>query len=170
MFSMDSIKQLMIDKLSPQSTIRWGMFAFLIFLYTMRVLIRNSHHIISYAVGVYLVHGFILFATPKNKNIPDPFEAPAEDSYVPENAPVDFGPFVRNLPEYEYWLFCMKVVGISYFLTFFDVFDIPVFTPLLIMYFITMVIATIVKLYQHQKLYHYNPWQTIKKFKNKNFD
>ncbi|OQS55877.1 RER1C [Ecytonucleospora hepatopenaei] len=161
---LDTVHQFMRDKLAGEVQLRWCMFLFVLVIYLIRVLIKQSHHIITYAVGIYLIQGFILFATPKMKNAEDPFETLTEEQIQEEQKRFD-GPFIRNLPEYDFWVFYMKVVSISFILTFFSFLDIPVFVPLLVLYFFIMVFATLAKLMQHQKLYKYNPWTTISSFK-----
>ena len=164
MNTIESLNQLLKDKLSGEVQLRWGIFAFALIIYLLRVMIKNSHHIITYAVGIYLIQGFILFATPKMKNTEDPFETLTEEQIAEEQKNFD-GPFIRNLSEYDFWLFYMRVIIVSFILTFFNFLDIPVFVPLLILYFCIMVVATLAKLMQHQKIYKYNPWTTISAFK-----
>lgn len=162
--SLEAINQLVKDKLAGEVQMRWTIFGAVAFMYVLRVLIKQTHHIITYAVGIYMIQGFILFATPKMKNTEDPFETLTEEQIQEEQRNFD-GPFIRNLSEYDFWAFYMKVVVISFILTFFSFLDIPVFAPLLVLYFVIMVLATLVKLTQHQKMYQYNPWATIKSFK-----
>lgn len=164
MHYLDMVMQGLKDHTALKVKERWCIFGTAMIIYIVRVLVKNSHYIITYGVGIYLVQGFILFATPKMKNTQDPFETLTEEQIAEEQQQFD-GPFIRNLSEYDFWLFYMKVVLISFFLTFFRFLDIEVYVPLLIVYFIMMVVATLIKLKQHQKLYQYNPWVTIKSFK-----
>ncbi len=165
LMNINVLNQFMIDHLSPHPIARWIGFSIILFLYLLKVIITGSHHLITYCAGVYLFHGFILFATPKDENIPDPFELdkyePEEEADVPSEIGNSFKPFIRNLPEYSYWLFCIKVLLISFALTFTSFTNIPVCTPILLIYFIFMVIATLTKLWKHANRYSYNPfWQS----------
>lgn len=156
---LGSLAQITQDKLAPKPNIRWGFTLLLVVLYALKVIISQSHALISYCVGVYLVHGFIMFATPKDDRIPDPFEIEADDTeYCPLNIDNDLKPFIRNMPEYSFWVFCTKIIGISLFLTFFAFTDIPVYVPILVVYFIFMMIVTGFKLWQHSRKYNYNPF------------
>lgn len=166
---VDQLAQTLRDNLTYKLNLRWGIFAGSLTLYLLRVLYKNSHHIITYGVGIYLIQGFILFATPKMKNTADPFETLTQEQIEEEQRRFD-GPFIRNLSEYDFWIFYMKVIGISFVLTFFDFLDIPVFVPLLVIYFFLLIGATLMKLKQHQKMYQYNPWNTIQSFKNRSDD
>ncbi|KAI5169456.1 hypothetical protein PAEPH01_0730 [Pancytospora epiphaga] len=162
MVDIDALNQLMVDKLSPLPWARWTIFLFCLIVYLAKTLSTGTHHIITYVVGVYLFHGFILFATPKSDNIPDPFEveeeADDENVYAPIDIDNSLRPFVRNMPEYKYWVFSMKVLLISFLLTLTSITDIPVYAPILVAYFIFMVVATIFKLWQHCNKYNYSPF------------
>lgn len=160
MLDIDALNQLMVDRLSPHPLARWLTFAGCLLLYLIKTLATGTHHIITYVVGVYLFHGFILFATPKDENIPDPFEAEEdeENAYSPVNIDNTLRPFVRNMPEYKYWVFAMKVLIVSFLLTLTSLTDIPVYAPILVAYFVFMVIATAFKLWQHCNKYNYNPF------------
>ena len=161
---MDSISQVIVDKLSPMPKPRWIVTVGLLGLFFVRILVSKSHHLIAYCLSVYLVHGFILFATPKDENIPDPFEAD-DSEYAPANIDNNLRPFVRNMPEFSYWSFCTKLIIGSIILSFFSFTDIPVYTPILVIYFIFMIFATIIKLWQHSSKYNYNPFNFTKNFR-----
>jgi hypothetical protein len=66
--------------------------------------------------------------------------------FVPEDGPSlptsqsdEFRPFIRRLPEFKFWHSITKATLIAMFCTFFEVFNIPVFWPILLLYFITLV-------------------------------
>jgi len=159
---LDGINQIMIDKFSPCPVQRWCVFGLCLLVHFVKILVSGTHHLIAYVVGVYLFHGFILFATPKDENIPDPFEEEVENEnsneYSPSSVDNSLRPFIRNMPEYTYWMFSMKVVVVSFLLTLSRLTDIPVYTPILLVYFVFMVLATAIKLWQHSRKYHYNPF------------
>lgn len=162
--NINAFNQLMTDKLAPYPFFRWLFLSVLILFYILKIVFTGTHHLITYCAAVYLFHGFILFATPKDDTIPDPFEMDKDDIDEPEslaNIGDNFRPFIRNLPEYSYWLFCLKVIFVSFILTLTAFTNIPVCTPILLIYFIFMVAATLVKLWNHANRYRYNPfWQT----------
>lgn len=155
-----TINQLMMDKLAPYPLYRWVAFAICLLIYLFKILLTGTHHLITYVVGVYLFHGLVLFLTPKDESIPDPFEeeedSQNDDNYQPVNVDNNLRPFVRNLPEYSYWLFSMKIFLVSFLLTFTQFTDIPICTPILVVYFIFMVFATVIKLYNHSRKYNYS--------------
>jgi len=153
---LNSLNQLFEDSLSPLLYPRWIFTSFLLLAYIYRIFKIKSHAVISYCVGIYLLHSFILFVTPKDENIPDPFENVEDDDYNPRNIDNDFKPYVRKLPEFQFWKFCTQAISISYFLTLFSFTIIPVFPLVLIIYFIFIVLMTIYKLHMHSKKYKYS--------------
>lgn len=61
---------------------------------------------------------------------------------LPTRSNEEFRPFIRRLPEFKFWYAISKSTVIGIFCTFFDVFNIPVFWPILVMYFITLFCIT----------------------------
>ena len=61
---------------------------------------------------------------------------------LPTRSNEEFRPFIRRLPEFKFWYAITKSTIIGGFCTFFEVFDIPVFWPILVMYFITLFCIT----------------------------
>jgi hypothetical protein len=162
------MKQIVLDRLAPKPELRWGIAAAVFILYAYRIYRLGSFHLISYALGIYLLHALILFLTPKGEYIPDPFEnADANDDYVPEAIDNEFRPFVRNLPEFDFWVFVVKIVSSAFVGTFFDMLDIPVYTPVLVVYFVFMVLFTAKCLLAHMKKYNYNPFIQSKEYYKK---
>ncbi|EQB61969.1 rer1 protein [Vairimorpha apis BRL 01] len=158
--------QIVLDYLAPLPYIRWSIFAIILFLYILRIYFTNAYYLVTYCLGIYLIHGIILFLTPKGDNISDPFEnyEQEEDDYVPDLIDNQFRPITRNLPEYDFWWFCLKVILCAFFASFFGIMDIPVYTPILVIYFILMVGFTLKSLYKHMKKYKYNPFFMSKDF------
>lgn len=164
---LDALNQLMMDNLSPVPGKRWAALAGVFLLFLFKVLYDDTHHLILYCMAVYLFHGYILFATPKDESIPDPFELDEEEKeettseYSTANIDNNLRPFIRNMPEYTFWLFCTKVVLVCFALSLTPLTDIPVYTPILVVYFVFMAVATLIKLYNHSRKYNYNPfWQS----------
>jgi Rer1 family len=71
---------------------------------------------------------------------------------------ISFRPFARRLPEFKYWFGCTKAVWTAFFMTFFTIFDIPVFWPILLMYFIVLFVITMKRQINHMIKYRYVPF------------
>lgn len=61
---------------------------------------------------------------------------------LPTRSNEEFRPFIRRLPEFKFWYAISKSTVIGITCTFFEVFNIPVFWPILVMYFITLFCIT----------------------------
>ncbi len=51
---------------------------------------------------------------------------------LPTNADDEFKPFIRRLPEFQFWYFTTRAFAIALFCSMFRAFDIPVFWPILL--------------------------------------
>ena len=102
---------------------------------------------------------FIGFITP----LDDPDDGGDEDSFLPQKNSEEFRPFQRKVKEYTFWenMFITLLIGI--FLTVFQAFDIPVFWPLLLFYFLLIFGLTMKKQIKHMIKYNYVPWDIGRK-------
>lgn len=66
--------QYVMDKLSPQIALRWGIFGATFFIYLLRVYVVNGWYIVTYALGIYLLNKLIGFLSPQF----DPEESEAD--------------------------------------------------------------------------------------------
>lgn len=163
---LETATQFITDNLAPLIYPRWTFTGLFMFLYLRRVYIINSHPVVTYFVGIYLIHSLILFLTPKDDAIPDPFDNADDENYNPRNIDNDFRPYVRRLPEFDFWKMCTQIIGLAYFVTYFPFLDLPVYKPVLIVYFIFIVIVTCYKLWIHSKKYNYSFFAFGKKYMN----
>lgn len=51
-------------------------------------------------------------------------------------------PFSRRLPEFQFWLSSQRGLVMAFGMTFLSIFDIPVFWPILLMYFIVLMVGS----------------------------
>lgn len=129
----------------------------------------GTHYLITYCLSLYLLHGAINFCTPQNESVPDIFDDFDVEYELPTNNDNEFRPFMRRLPEYKLWLLYVQLTSAAFFMSLFDIFDIPVFVPILVIYFIFISILTVRNLKRHMEKYNYNPFFTSKtSFKNEN--
>lgn len=64
---------------------------------------------------------------------------------------------------HQFWLSATKATLISLFCTFFSIFDVPVFWPILVFYFITLFVLTMRRQIQHMIKYKYVPFDIGRK-------
>ncbi|CAM9776993.1 unnamed protein product, partial [Sphacelaria rigidula] len=67
-------------------------------------------------------------------------------------------PFSRRLPEFQFWLSSQKGVVMAFGMTLFTLFDVPVFWPILLMYFIILMFLTMKRQVKHMIKHKYVPW------------
>ena len=48
------------------------------------------------------------------------------------------GTFMRTIPEFKYWYRLTKAFAVAFSLTFFELFNVPVSRPILVMYFVLL--------------------------------
>ena len=69
---------------------------------------------------------------------------------------------MRRLPEFKFWHSTMKATLIGFCCTFFEVFDVPVFWPILVIYFFVLTFLTMKRQIMHMIKYRYIPFTTGK--------
>lgn len=150
--------QELLDRSVPYKKERWASFAGLIFIFLLRIFISRGWYIICYALGIYLLNLFLGFLTPKF----DPsLEQELRSSNLEEgeeNIEDEFKPFIRRLPEFKFWVNSTRATTLSIILSLFTIFDIPVFWPILLFYFIILFTLTMRKQIQHMIKYRYLPF------------
>nr|CAG4641281.1 EOG090X0FVI [Eulimnadia texana] len=148
--------QAFLDKWTPHTVSRWVFTFVLITLFIARVILSQGWYIVTYALGIYHLNLFIAFLTPKS----DPAMGDYEDDgpSLPTKSSEEFRPFIRRLPEFKFWYSVSKSTVIAFVCTFFEVFNVPVFWPILVMYFITLFCLTMKRQIKHMIKYRYIPF------------
>lgn len=148
--------QHMLDRLTPHSGLRWGIFAFVVLIYVLRVRALQGYYIVTYGLGIYLLNRLIGFLSP----MVDPeLEGPT----LPSTSDQEFKPFVRRLPEFKFWYSCTKAFVIAFCMTFCSFFDVPVFWPILLMYWMVLFFITMKRQIRHMMKHRYLPFSLGKK-------
>ena len=145
--------QYLLDKASPHVMYRWIGFAVSMWLYIIRVWYISSFYIVTYGLGIYLLNQLIGFISPQF----DPEESDV-DLDLPTSDKEEFRPFARRLPEFKCWYSCVKAVWTAFFMTFFGIFDVPVFWPILLLYFIMLFCITMQRQIKHMMKHKYVPF------------
>ena len=144
--------QRLLDLSAPQTSARYVVLGAAIALYALRVYLIAGFYIITYALGIFLLNLFIGFLTPQDD--PD-----ATDGFaLPSAAGDEFKPFVRRLPEFKFWYSSLKAVCISFVCTFLPFLDVPVFWPILLVYFVMLFGLTMRRQIAHMIQYKYVPF------------
>ncbi|KAI9321013.1 retention in the endoplasmic reticulum [Dichotomocladium elegans] len=158
--------QRILDDTTPYVPQRWIGTGVLLLLFMARILYAQGWYIVCYALGIYLLNMFLAFLTPKF----DPsIELDTQENEVeegpglPTKADEEFKPFIRRLPEFKFWYSATKATVIAVFCSFFSIFDIPVFWPILLVYFCILFAITMRRQIKHMIKYKYIPFDLGKK-------
>jgi Rer1 family len=171
LFRSNAVKravQYWLDKSTIHLVPRWSAFAVLLALFFLRVYVVQGYFIVAYGLGIFLLNNFIAFLSP----LEDPAEHAANNNdgpTLPTSAKEgkEFRPFARRLPEFKFWLASTRGVCTCIVMTFFSIFDVPVFWPILLMYFFVLFFMTMKRQLIHMYKHKYVPI-TWGKAKSKN--
>lgn len=173
-----------LDSTVPHIGARWIAFGALLAVFLIRVILAQGWYVVCYALGIYLLNLFLLFLQPKfdpsleqelqNENIEEGGGDSSSAAAGPSSAggagdydDGEFRPFIRRLPEFKFWYNAIRATIASLFISLFEIFDIPVFWPILLIYFILLFILTMRRQLQHMMKYKYLPFDLGKAKYNK---
>ncbi|KAH9249801.1 hypothetical protein BASA81_012480 [Batrachochytrium salamandrivorans] len=132
--------QKLLDDLTPYTPQRWAGTAIL---------------------GVlFLIRAFTAAFDPAAE---DEFDNDDEGPSLPTRQDDEFRPFIRRLPEFKFWFYSTRAFLIAFGCTLSRVFDLPVFWPILLIYFIILFSITMRRQIMHMIKYKYVPWDFNKK-------
>eukprot|EP00897_Mesotaenium_endlicherianum_P002897 jgi/Mesen1/2635/ME000166S01756 len=143
--------QYYLDKSTPHWQGRWAGTAATVLIYLLRVFYIKGYYIVTYGLGIYLLNLLIGFLSPQ---VDPEGEGPA----LPDKNSDEFKPFIRRLPEFKFWYALTKAIVIAFFMTFFPIFDVPVFWPILLVYWVTLFVLTMKRQIKHMIKYRYIPF------------
>lgn len=155
---LSQMYQSALDQSTPHTKLRWIGAGVLVLCFLLRIFLNQGWYIVCYALGIYHLNLFIAFLTPKIDPEFDPYENDEDGPNLPTRNNEEFRPFIRRLPEFKFWLSITKSTLIGLICTFFDFFNVPVFWPILVMYFITLFCITMKRQIKHMIKYKYLPF------------
>jgi len=105
-------------------------------------------HIVAYSLGIYLLNLFLAFISPKfdpsleaDTDMEDGTPS-GQASSLPTKADQEFKPFVRRLPEFKFWHAATRATTIAFCCCWSEIFNLPVFWPVLVVYWLMLVFLT----------------------------
>jgi hypothetical protein len=151
------------DKILIYKTQRWILILILSIIYFIRMMVTNGYYALTYCLGIHFLNSFIGFISPLDDPDENENNMNENESYLPQRNNEEFKPFQRKVKEFQFWSAMFWTLFLGIIFTFFDCFDIPVFWPLLLFYFIFIFILTMRNQIKHMIKYNYLPWDTGKK-------
>jgi len=156
--------QLLLDRSTPHTTARWIGLLILFIIYGVRVYFLQGFYIVTYGLGIFLLNLLIGFLSPLDEDLLNSMGDEGEGPLLPVNEQdSEFKPFMRRLPEFKFWYACTKAVLVATLMTFFSFFDVPVFWPILLIYFIILFVLTMKRQIKHMVKHKYLPFNLGKK-------
>ncbi|KAJ6495772.1 retrieval of early ER protein Rer1 [Mycena vitilis] len=162
--------QQLLDRWTPHTLNRWLATAGLLSLFLLRIVLSQGWYIVCYAHAIYLLNLLLAFLQPKfdpslqeDLLADDAEEGGGETSPLPSSRDDEFRPFVRRLPEWQFWLSATRATAIALFCTTSEVFDVPVYWPILVVYFFVLFALTMRRQIQHMIKYKYVPFDIGRK-------
>ncbi|KJA27792.1 hypothetical protein HYPSUDRAFT_34941 [Hypholoma sublateritium FD-334 SS-4] len=162
--------QQILDRWTPHMLYRWLSTAGLLSLFFLRIVLAQGWYIVCYAHAIYLLNLLLAFLQPKfDPSLQDDLMADEIEeggdpvSPLPSSRDDEFRPFVRRLPEWQFWLSATRATIIAIFCTTSEVFDVPVYWPILVVYFFTLFALTLRRQIQHMIKYKYVPFDIGRK-------
>lgn len=143
--------QHLLDKTTVYPAYRWAALLVLFAVYGVRVYYLNGWYIVTYGLGIYMLNLFIGFLTPQTD--PD-----TDGPLLPMNKGDEHRPFLRRVSEFKFWTQALKGVCTAFCMTFFSLFDVPVFWPILVLYFLVLFAYTMKNQIAHMVKYKYIPF------------
>ncbi|KAI9113526.1 hypothetical protein K1719_015453 [Acacia pycnantha] len=154
-FAVSRQYQHLLDKATPHVLHRWIAFLVVVFIYVVRVYFVQGFYIVSYGLGIYILNLLIGFLSPQ---IDPEIQEISDGPSLPTRGSDEFRPFVRRLPEFKFWYSITKAFCIAFVMTFFSAFDVPVFWPILLFYWVVLFSLTMRRQISHMIKYRYVPF------------
>lgn len=167
-FYLWQLTQTIQDKLTLYKSSRWTALFCLLFVYSIRIFFLNAYYVVTYCLAIFLLNQFLLFMTPLKADLEDEL---IDIPVLPVRSHGEFKPFLRKLNEFKLWRNVFLGSFVCSMLTFVQALDIPVFLPVLIMYFCILFVITMRRQIAHMIKHKYIPFDVGKqqyKTKNKN--
>jgi hypothetical protein len=128
---------------------------FILFLYVLRVLLWPGFYIVSYGLALYLLNVLVDFVSP----LEDPELASLNsEAELPTRADDEYRPFMRKLPEFASWLRASRALTLGLLMTLVPALDVPVFWPILLVYFAMLFVSTMRQRVSHMLRHRYLPF------------
>eukprot|EP00053_Salpingoeca_punica_P003511 m.43535 g.43535 ORF g.43535 m.43535 type:complete len:198 (+) comp12229_c0_seq2:227-820(+) len=154
--------QKFLDDVTPYATVRWIVCIVSLVLYGIRTYMLQGWYIVTYALGIYLLNLLIAFLQPKVDPAIMEMENEGDSDVLPTKQSDEYKGFVRRLPEFKFWLWTQRAIIVAFLCTFFKALNVPVFWPILVLYFFVLFGISMKRQIQHMIKYKYVPFSVGK--------
>jgi len=126
--------QTFLNVATPFVLYRWLGCAALALLFGLRIYLLHKFYLVTYGVAIYQVQLLIYFTSPKDDALTGGPILPTSSDEKTGGASV----MLRKLDEFSFWFYACRSMLVGLCLTLIPYFDIPVFWPILVMYFLIL--------------------------------
>ncbi|KAL8832035.1 MAG: hypothetical protein Q9191_000528 [Dirinaria sp. TL-2023a] len=147
-----------LDKSTPFVAYRWSATGAFLVIFFLRIVIAQGWYIVCYTLGIYLLNQFLAFLQPKFDPSLAQDEGLEDGEALPTKQDEEFRPFIRRLPEFKFWHSSTRAILLAFFCSWWQIFNVPVFWPVLVVYFFILFGLTMRKQIQHMIKYRYVPF------------
>jgi len=150
-----------LDKSTPYVTYRWIGSGTVLLMFFLRIFLSEGWYIVAYSLAIYLLNLFLAFLQPKfdpSLTQDEGLEDGNVRSPLPTTRDEEFRPFIRRLPEFKFWYSATRAMCIAFVCTWFELFNVPVFWPVLVVYWFILFALTMRRQIQHMIKYRYVPF------------
>jgi hypothetical protein len=163
-----------LDKTAPHPLARWLALGALVALYALRVWRLDGWFIVTYGLAIFVLNLFIGFISPQVDPDSDgggggggggsllPMSGGGGARGGDLDASESKG-FARKVPEFAFWFSATRATFVAFGMTFFELFNLPVFWPILVIYFVVLLVVTLRKQLAHMIKHRYIPCSWGKK-------
>jgi hypothetical protein len=165
-----------LDKTTPHPLARWLALGALLALYALRVWRLDGWFIVTYGLAIYVLNLFIGFISPQAD--PDADGGGGGGGGGASVLPISGGGgggggaggargglldaseskgFARKVPEFKFWFAAVRATLTAFCMTCSEVFNLPVFWPILVLYFLVLLVVTLRKQIAHMVKHRYMP-------------
>jgi len=133
--------QAYLDASTPYTSYRWISTGALLTAFFLRIVVAQGWYIVAYSLGIYLLNLFLAFLQPKfdpSLTQDEGLEDGEPATPLPTKQDDEFRPFIRRLPEFKFWHSATRAIAIGFLCCWFEIFNIPVFWPVLVVYWLVL--------------------------------
>ncbi|KAJ7559897.1 hypothetical protein O6H91_04G105500 [Diphasiastrum complanatum] len=148
--------QYYLDKSAAHLAARWLASSAVAAIYVLRFYYLREFYIIdiyviTFGLGIHICNLLSGFPSPQ-------VDMESEGPSLPSKGSDEFKPFVRHLPEFKLWYAFTKAFCVAFVLTFLSIFDVPVFWPILLLYWAVLFALTMNRYIKDMIKYKYFPF------------
>lgn len=128
------------QRLASYVVCRWSLFAVGAVMFVVRIYTTRSWYIVAYVLGMVLLNNILGVLYPQINPDAERLRGPSMPRHLFRRSSRER---VQHLREFPCWVSSQKWLLVSFGLTLFRLFDVPVFAPILAAYFVVVLVLSL---------------------------